>query len=482
MWRSLAASAAVGAWWSASLVEGVGEGPQVMEISAAQVREQVTGTCSADGAEGGGAGGGSCRAAGVGIAPSAALDPAAFGGDGWVACAEASSHVGDEGDARDAARGGWREGGGVTLAYVTPWNGAGYDLAASHAARLDVVVPVWYTVVPLADPSAAEGWGFALEGGHDVDRGWVARVREAGGPTAGRVVPRFLLTLHPAGALALADQGPRGSGAALAAALGALIADEVLREGFDGAALDGFWQTGAQTGAFDQATTRSGFVEAIRTVAKTVRGDGVDQAAKRAVVLAVPPARSGDNARGFGPADLERLEGDVDVFSVMSYDFSAGRTGPNAPLVWVDRTVRWLLGLDLAHQASVEDAVGEALGDATKRALAAKLAIGLNFYGYDYRIGADGRGTTAGEAVLGRQLVDVLKSQEHKVLPRTAWLPSPIAEHTVNYTNAADGAMHAVFYPSPASIKARLDVAVMYGTGVAIWEAGQGLACFWDLL
>ncbi len=55
------------------------------------------------------------------------------------------------------------------------------------------------------------------------------------------------------------------------------------------------------------------------------------------------------------------------------------------------------------------------------------------------------------------------------------WLPK-VKEHKLEV-----GKM-SVFYPSLKSLRERLDIAEEMGAGVAIWEMGQGLDYFYDLL
>lgn len=70
----------------------------------------------------------------------------------------------------------------------------------------------------------------------------------------------------------------------------------------------------------------------------------------------------------FGPEDLRHLGDIVDGFSLMTYDFSLPQNpGPNAPLMWIRSTLRFLLGSNNKDGGLTE-----------------KIFVGLNFYGNDF--------------------------------------------------------------------------------------------------
>lgn len=147
------------------------------------------------------------------------------------------------------------------------------------------------------------------------------------------------------------------------------------------------------------------------------------------------------------PADLRYLEPVTDMFPIMSYDFRGGVGGvPVSPIRWVQQLVNTI--------GSPDSPVWR------------KLLVGVPFYGY--------RG---GEAVLGRDVVEVLG--KHKVA--ITW-DEASHEHFYEYLDG-QGVPQRMTYPSLLFLKDRFDLAAKLGVaGVALWELGQGLDYFMDLL
>lgn len=85
-----------------------------------------------------------------------------------------------------------------------------------------------------------------------------------------------------------------------------------------------------------------------------------------------PPHSEFLENQDFGPEDMQSLNGAVDGFSLMTYDYSSPHSpGPNAPLNWIRSALRLVLGTkDNGHVQ---------LG-------AGKIFLGINFYGYDFSL------------------------------------------------------------------------------------------------
>lgn len=173
---------------------------------------------------------------------------------------------------------------------------------------------------------------------------------------------------------------------------------------------------------------------------------------RKHLVVVVPPIRGTGSV--FGGDDLLKMAPFVDHFSLMTYDYTtSGQEGPNAPIKWCAAAVEHLARRDEHRQ---------------------QVLMGLNFYGNDYVEGASGAST-----VLGHDIVARLSTHSNRQL-HFEWAPI-FAEHTLRYVDSS-GARHAVVYPTRASIQARIDLARQLHVGIAIWEIGQGLDYFFELL
>ena len=93
--------------------------------------------------------------------------------------------------------------------------------------------------------------------------------------------------------------------------------------------------------------------------------------------------------------------------------------------------------------------------------------MGIPFYGYDN-----------GSAIIGSQYLDLLKTHER----RKSMSPCPFSNLFFLRYRDDRGALHSVFFPSLLFLQERLELAQKLHCGVSIWELGQGLDFFLDLL
>lgn len=340
-----------------------------------------------------------------------------------------------------------------SLGYVTPWNGGGASFATRFSDFLTYVSPVWFQV------EDGKGGKLELRGEHNLNAEWLREVKR-GCSTAGahctKVVPRFEWKSAQQPTKSLVKSGVK-------------LIMRLLQQ---------------HSTVFDGVVLEAAVVPANFRLFEVLGKALHDSQPRLTFVLVIPPsviAEETPDARrrapGLKPSELLRLglgssasastdaaaaaaassgaSGPVDRFSLMTYDYSIhrGRTGPNAPLFWQNSTVAALL------------AAAGPLDSPTARALAQRILLGVPFYGYDNA-----------EAIVGHSFIDKLEKHGRAAGARLR-VNAAAAEHSFSYTDA-EGHAHEISYPTPWMVARRVALAKALGTGISIWELGQGLDCF----
>ncbi|KAI8544984.1 hypothetical protein RHMOL_Rhmol07G0007800 [Rhododendron molle] len=330
-------------------------------------------------------------------------------------------------------------------------NSRGYEIAKRFSSKFTHLSPVWYdlkSIISFLLSVASEGPKLILEGRHNVDREWISDLRMKGNA---QVLPRVVLEALPSELLKKKKQRNKAID---------LIVAECKEMEYDGIVLES-WSRWAGYGVLQDPAMRDMALQFIKQLGQALHAVSLERSSEQQrlqlVYVIGPPYSEKLQAHDFGLEDLKSLSDAVDGFSLMTYDFSGPqRPGPNAPLKWIRSTVQLLLGPN-SNGA---------------RSLAHKIFVGLNFYGNDFSL-SEGLG---GGPIVGSDYLSLLELHR----PLLQWDENS-AEHFFIYSDDKH-VRHAVFYPSLTSIAMRLEEARSWGAGISIWEIGQGLDYFCDLL
>lgn len=328
------------------------------------------------------------------------------------------------------------------LAYVTPWNSKGYDMAKLFRHKLTHVSPVWYQLKC--------GETVELHGRHDADQKWIESVRIKGRPL---ILPRVTLEGWQMDTL-LAQQDETKQAMNI-------ISSECKTMRYDGVVLEA-WNAWAVNGILDNPILRQKALLFVRELGFTLHRMKLPRPNRNMqLIFVIPPPSDKEDAKHFTAADIAMLGNFVDGFSLMTYDYSNPyHPGPSAPFPWLQACLHLLLGGNQKDSAHVDDP--------DEDDSASKVLMGLNFYGNDFML------PKGGGPIIGHEYVSLLR--KHK--PTLLW-DEKAKEHYFEYL---DGKKHLVYYPSLRSLALRLELASKWGTGISIWEIGQGLEYFFDLL
>ncbi|GMR31903.1 hypothetical protein PMAYCL1PPCAC_02098 [Pristionchus mayeri] len=317
-----------------------------------------------------------------------------------------------------------------TMAYITPWNNAGYDRAVRVASLLSIVSPVWLQL----KPSPERERECTITGTHDIDQGWLGRLREANGKL--KILPRLIIEEFSPQQLKDLFTSDTASANCIRK-----IIDLLESADMDGIVLEGWLPVlrAAHQAAFDAGDA----IETFSSWGKALHVKG------KMIVLPIPPPVDASMQlmeSVWNDAYWDLLGDSIDYIQIMTHDYYPTERGttvfPQAPVRWVEQNLRAVIGRYGEH--------------------ANRVLLGLYHYGFKTDFSRQQQG-----AVMAKEFLETLENEEAEL----EWDPET-QEHFVRL-----GKMQ-MFFPTLASLEIRTRMAHEYGSGISIWDLGQGLEHF----
>lgn len=306
---------------------------------------------------------------------------------------------------------------------VFPWlsrgDSAGLASLKRHAAQMSALSPSWFALGPdLTISGTVEPAVLAVARQHNLPLHPIVQNRGFDPAVAAHI---------------LATPANRAKGAAA-------IANLVLEHDFAGINLDFEGTFGPSRDAYSDFVTR--LAERLRPAGKGVTVDVVPQ---------TKPLATYAKTSWAAPFDFTALGRVSTAVILMAYAYSGSRPGPISPLWWVKQAI--------AH--------------AKTQVPAAKLVVGLPFYGLHW-ITNGGRTT----------VTDVTQEAALKLLRQSgAALQRPARDATPSFTWQDAQGQHVIHFEDLQSLTAKLCLVRDAGIrGVAFWRLGREAASQWEAI
>uniref|UniRef100_A0A914ZVH4 Chitinase domain-containing protein 1 n=1 Tax=Parascaris univalens TaxID=6257 RepID=A0A914ZVH4_PARUN len=313
-----------------------------------------------------------------------------------------------------------------TLGYVTPWNSHGYNLAKWAAKKFTHISPVWFQL----KPAISDGQRTCSIGGtHDIDQGWLRDVQSNNSAIV--FVPRFIMEGWMGNTVNDFLYDEMWQRRCVQA-----VVDLIERNEMQGAVMEMWLQLITVT----RGQLKQEMMELVMSWADYFHAKDLEF-----ILPLNPPLNEAYEYNGImSPEEFAEVAKHVDYINVMLYDYHTDRPAGVAPMEWIQRNMEFLL-----RDSPVSSS---------------KVLLGLNFYGFEFT-------STKVEAITSSRYLEHIKADNALL----SW-DDTASEHFVSAGNIL------CYYPTLASLSARLHYAKQMNMGVGIWEIGQGLNYFTSVL
>ncbi|KAM3728364.1 Chitinase domain-containing protein [Dirofilaria immitis] len=308
------------------------------------------------------------------------------------------------------------------LAYVTPWNNGGYDIAKWAARKFTHISPVWFQF----KPEVKQQKTCTILGTHNMDTQWLADVYANNSEI--KFVPRLIIDGSASEIIEqfLFDERWQTNCAQL-------VVNFIKKNKMHGAVIE-VW---LQVLSLVQIEVREELIELI------AHWTNLFHQADLEIIVPLPAPLNNRNTQSglVMKTEFMKIINNVDYVNVMTYDYNSDHFIGVSPFEWIQHNLEYILS-----ESSINSS---------------KLLMGLNFYGY-----ASQQATI--KAVVGKDFIKYITSQTGALF----W-NSITKEHFLKMKDK-----DFCVYPTLVSLKIRLDLASRFNVGIGIWELGQGLNYF----